>query len=109
EKLGSFHHCATRWLSVGIYSQSNNPAMTAVFHHEGAAGLAAGAVARALSLSDCSTWLTGNRFYYPGDSLQHKRSEGDLQSKAESQVITRVRLAAGREGLTGPQGWVATD
>src|ERR1022692_624721 len=57
EKSGSFHHCATRWVSTGTYNQSNSPARTAICHSGGSSGPVAGA--RAVGGSDCSTWLTG--------------------------------------------------
>src|ERR1019366_1001561 len=80
EKLGSFHHCPARWVSVGMYSQSNSPAIMAVCHNEGGAGSAAGA--RAVGGSDCSTWLTETDFIPNEDSSQHKEPRGSPRSQA---------------------------
>src|SRR5208283_979488 len=71
EKLGSCHHCPTRWRSTGMYSQSNSPASRAVCHTGGQDGGSAASV-RAGGCSACNTWLT-ETLYFPGDSLQHKR------------------------------------
>jgi hypothetical protein len=71
EKLGSLHHCPTRWAIVGMYSQSSSATMMAAFHHEGRARSVAGVPT--IGRSDCSTWLTRSRLCTLG-ILQHKRS-----------------------------------
>src|SRR5260370_12776546 len=55
EKLGSFHHCPTRWARIGEYSQSNSAPITTACH--GArAGLSVGA--GVVLFSVCGSRLT---------------------------------------------------
>jgi len=81
EKLGSFHHCATRWASVGPYIQNSKPARTAVCQKMIRPRFAARA--RMVDNSGWSTWLTRTDSIIKRENgFQHKRS--GFQSQIES-------------------------
>src|SRR5271169_2780056 len=78
EKFGSLH-CPTRWTSVGKYSQSKSPAITAICHHGGDPGL--GRSARAVGGADCSTWLRGT-----GSVAESGESDPAYANREESAI-----------------------
>jgi hypothetical protein len=62
------------------------------FHHEGRAGSLPGA--RALTGSDCSTWLTGKGSINPGDTPAYSKR----QAPAIKSLIAGYPLGAGSDG-----------